>query len=77
MQEFLVTVIVAWILFRLFRPVVFIQSNRPQKHEHYYYPGPQNHSSEEIKVTKQSPQKKSNNSNEDGEYVDFEELPKS
>jgi hypothetical protein len=78
MQDFLVTIIIAWILFRLFRPVVFVQWNKPQKHYHNYYPGSQNQSGEgEIKAAKQSPQKKSDGSDGDGEYVDFEELPKS
>ena len=78
MQDFLVTIIIAWILFRLFRPVVVVRSNKSQRHDHYYYSGPQNQSPEgEIKVTKQSPDKKSNSSDGDGEYVDYEELPKS
>jgi len=78
MQDFLVTIIITWILFRLFRPVVFVQSNNSQRHQHYYYSGSQNPSSEgEIKVTQQSPEKKSNSPDGDGEYVDFEELPKS
>ncbi len=78
MQDFLVAIIIGWILFRLFRPVVFVQWNKPQKHYHNYYPGSANQSPEgEIKVTKQPQQDKSNNSGEDGEYIDYEELPKS
>jgi hypothetical protein len=74
MQDFLVTIIIAWILFRLFRPVVFVQ---PQKHEHHYYSGSQNASNEgEIKITKPSPKNKSDNSDENSDYIDFEELPK-
>jgi hypothetical protein len=77
-QDFLITIIVAWVLFRLFRPVVFIQSNKQQRHYHNYYPGTPNQSSEgEIKVTKQSPENKRNSSDEGGEYIDYEELPKS
>jgi len=78
MQDFLVTIIIAWILFKLFRPVVFVQWNKPQKHYHNYYSGSPNPSAEnEIKVTKPSPQNKSNGSDNGGEYIDFEELPKS
>ena len=77
MQDFLVAIIIAWILFRLFRPVVFVQWNKPQKHYHNYYQGSPTQSPEgEIKVSKQSPQSKSNNSDNGGEYVDYEELPK-
>jgi hypothetical protein len=77
MQDFLVTIIVAWILFRLFRPVVFVQWNKPQKHYHNYYSDSQNHTGEgEIKVTRPPQNKQSDNSGQGGEYVDFEELPK-
>lgn len=77
MQEFLVTIIIAWILFRLFRPVVFVQ-NKPQRHYHNYYQGSPNQSPQgEVKVTSPSPQQKNSSSDDNGEYVDFEELPKS
>lgn len=77
MQEFLVTIIVAWILFRLFRPVIFVQSNQPQKHYHNYYPGGSTGQADgEIKVTRKPSEDKSNGSGDNGEYVDFEELPK-
>ena len=73
-QDILVTIIVAWILFRLFRPVVFVQS-----HKHYHSHSSTNQQAEgEMKVTKKPSQNKdSNSSGNDGEYVDFEELPKS
>ena len=78
MQDFLVAIIIAWILFRLVRPVVFIQWNKPQKHYHNYYPGAPNQSAEEeIKITKEAPPAKNDDSDKGGEYVDFEELPKS
>lgn len=72
MKTVLLTFIVAWILFRLFRPVIFVQSNK----QHNYYPGSQNPPADgEIKVTKQS-RDKSNGSYDGGEYIDYEELPK-
>ena len=79
MQDILVTVIVAWILFRLFRPIVFVQWNKPQKHYHNYYSGSQNSPGDnETKVTQSSSQNNKRNSSDDsGDYIDFEELPKS
>src|ERR1041385_4179026 len=51
MQDFLVAIIIGWILFRLFRPVVFVQWNKSQKHYHNYSPGSPNQTPEgEIKV---------------------------
>ena len=79
MQDILVTIIIAWILFRLLRPVIFVQWNKPQKHYHNYYPPTQNRSADgEIKVTHPPQQnKQSSSSGKDDEYIDFEELPKS
>ena len=72
MQDFLVAIIVTWILFRLFRPVVFVQWNKPQQHT-YSSPN-QNQSHEaEIKVNQTSPNNKTI-PDDAGEYVDFEEI---
>jgi hypothetical protein len=72
MQDLLVALIVGWILFRLFRPVIFVQwGGKRQPHQYSNSYPPQREG--EIKVTQQH--SRNSNSNDSGEYVDYEELP--
>ena len=73
MEDILIAIIVSWILFRLFRPVVFVHwknNSQTERSSHSY--SPQSHEGE-IKIT-QTKTKNSGNTNEAGEYVDYEEL---
>jgi hypothetical protein len=73
MQDFFVAIIVTWILFRLFRPVVFVQWNKPQQRQNYSPPNQNQSHEEEITVNKTSARNK-NIPDDAGEYVDFEEI---
>ena len=75
MEDFLVAIIVGWILFRLFRPVVLVHWNKPQQHHNYSSPDYNQTQETELKVNKMSTGKK-NIPDDAGEYVDFEEFPK-
>ena len=74
MEDILIAIIVSWLLFRLFRPVVFVHWNsnsQTERSSHSY--SPQSHEGE-IKITQSKNQNKGN-VNETGEYVDYEDLP--
>ena len=75
MQDLLIAIIVSWILFRIFRPVVFVQWNgREQSGRNSNSYSQQNQQREEkIKVKQNKNQDRS--SSEAGEYVDYEDLP--
>ena len=71
MEDFLIAILIGWVLLRLLRPVVFVQwGGRQQTHPHNPYP-PQREG--EIKVTQTQSRNKSQS--DSGEYVDFEEIP--
>jgi len=72
MQDILIAIIVSWILFRLFRPVLFVQWGGKQQANRYANPYSQQRDGE-IKVSQTQTQNKSSNAL--GEYVDYEELP--
>ena len=73
MEDLLVAIIVSWILFRLLRPVVFVQWNGKQHYENSSPPN-QNQSGEEKIIINKSPSRNKNIPDDAGEYVDFEEL---
>ena len=76
MQDFITVIIVSWILFRLFRPVIFVQWNKPKQRQYYSAPNQSPARQEESAVNKPSARNK-NFPDDEGEYIDFEELPKS
>jgi hypothetical protein len=74
MGDFLIAIIVTWVLFRLFRPVVFVHWNKPQQYQNNSSPNQSQAPEGEITVNKTSVRNK-NIPDGAGEYVDFEELP--
>jgi hypothetical protein len=72
MQDILVAIIISWVLFRLFRPVFFVQWGGGQR-SNYSSRGQHHQPEGEVHVTKNNGSQK-NVSDDEGEYVDYEEI---
>ena len=64
MQEFLLTLVVIFVLFKIFGRPTVINYNQ---HHH-------NHHQDNGKVKITTPKAKNNRANDEGEYVDYEEI---
>jgi hypothetical protein len=74
MQEFILTLVVAFILFRVFRTNVTVYNfNGQQPNQHKQSP-PQQKPEGKITIDKQPFSTKKKNNDDEGEYVDYVEI---